>query len=127
MSISVEKVSVSPDRGFIPVPPSRTITTHGKINDISDPNIDDTKEALVLLFELLLIEDLDRQNAILVDSPISTIEPLITSPRSSDQVGHHHVQVEGLIPVRIQSLLNHRSRMGLFAPYRSHGEWIGES
>jgi hypothetical protein len=66
-------VSVSPDRGLNPVPSSRTITTHGKINDISDPNIDDTKEALVLLFELLLVKDLDRQNAILVDSPISTI------------------------------------------------------
>lgn len=48
----------------------RTITTHRQVNDIADANIDDSKESLVLLFEFLLVKDLDRKNAVLVDSPV---------------------------------------------------------
>lgn len=33
-----------------------TFTSHVEIDDISDSNIDDAEEALVLLFELLLVE-----------------------------------------------------------------------
>lgn len=39
----------------------------------------------------------------------------------------HHVQIERLIPIRIQRLLDHRSGMGLFTPNGSHSKGIGES
>ena len=37
---------------------SRTVTPHLKVYHISNANVDDTKKALILLLELLLIEDL---------------------------------------------------------------------
>jgi hypothetical protein len=47
----------------------RTITTHRQVNDIADADIDDSEKTLVLLLEFLLVEDLNRKNAVLVDSP----------------------------------------------------------
>ena len=47
----------------------RTITTHRQVNDIADTDIDDSEETLVLLLEFLLVENLNRKNAVLVDSP----------------------------------------------------------
>lgn len=38
------------------------------MHDVSDPDIDDAQEALVLLLEFLLIKDLNSQNAIFIDS-----------------------------------------------------------
>lgn len=46
-----------------------TITTHRQVNNISNPNVDYSEETLVLLLELLLVENLDRENAVLVDPP----------------------------------------------------------
>lgn len=48
-----------------------TITTHLQIDHIADPYIDDAKEPLILLLELLLVENLNRKNTIFVDFPVS--------------------------------------------------------
>lgn len=44
-----------------------TICFRDQLNDIPYPDIDDTKEPLVLFFELFLVKDLDGQYAVLVD------------------------------------------------------------
>lgn len=102
-----------------------TITTHLKIDDIADPNIDDAQESLILLFEFLLIEDLNRQNAVLVDSPASP--NLLTPAPACLAEWTHHVQIKRFIPIRIQCLLDDRGRMGLLASDGGHSERIGES
>ena len=45
---------------------NNTICIRGKLNDVADPNVDDAQEALVLLLELLLVEDLNCKNAIFI-------------------------------------------------------------
>lgn len=47
----------------------RTIATHLEVDDISDAHVDHTEKALILLLEFLLVENLDGQDAIFVDSP----------------------------------------------------------
>ena len=51
-----------------------TITTHRYINHIPCSHIDDTKETLVLLFKLLLVENLDGKDTIFVDSAVLEID-----------------------------------------------------
>lgn len=48
-----------------------TITTHLQIDDTADPHIDDAEKPLILLLELLLVENLDREDAVLTDSPVA--------------------------------------------------------
>jgi hypothetical protein len=43
-----------------------TIGVWSKLYDIANANIDNTQEALVLLLELLLIKNLNRQDAVLI-------------------------------------------------------------
>jgi hypothetical protein len=38
-----------------------------KLYNITNTNVDDAEEALVLLLELLLVEDLDRKDAVFTD------------------------------------------------------------
>lgn len=88
----------------------RTITTHLKIDHISDADIDDPEETLILLLELLLVEYLNRENAVLIDSPAPNppLTPLFFHRSSSNQyVGHNDVQIERLIPIWVQGLLDH--------------------
>lgn len=68
--------------------PERTITTHLKIDHISDADIDDPEETLILLLELLLVEYLNRENAVLVDSPAPNppLTPLFSHRSSSMEV-----------------------------------------
>jgi hypothetical protein len=40
-------------------------------------DIDDAQEALVLLLELLLVKDLNRQNALFVDFPVSCVSVMM--------------------------------------------------
>jgi hypothetical protein len=47
----------------------RTIAASVQVDNGPYADIDDAEEALVLLLELLLVEDLDRQNALFGDSP----------------------------------------------------------
>jgi hypothetical protein len=46
-----------------------TVAARVQVNDGPDADVDDAEEALVLLLELLLVEDLDREHALLVDLP----------------------------------------------------------
>lgn len=46
-----------------------TIFTNIQIYHIPDANIDHAQKTLILLFEFLLVKDLDGQNAILIHSP----------------------------------------------------------
>lgn len=39
----------------------------------------------------------------------------------------NHIQIERLIPVRVQGLFNDGGGVGLLASNRSHSEWVGES
>ena len=48
---------------------SRTITASIQVDDAANTNIDNTEETLVLLLELLLVKDLDCENALFVGSP----------------------------------------------------------
>jgi hypothetical protein len=61
-----------------PIHREHTVASHLKINDIANAHIDDTEEALVLLLEFLLVENLNRENAVLVDSP-TAITPVNTN------------------------------------------------
>ena len=67
----------------IPIPDTSllTILSGRKIDDISNSNIDDAQEALVLLLELLLVEYLDRQYTFFRGTP-KTISVFIL-PRQS--------------------------------------------
>lgn len=49
-----------------------TIASDFEVNNVSDPHIDDTQEALVLLFELLLVEDLNGKYTVFIYSPVSS-------------------------------------------------------
>lgn len=62
-----------------------TITSHLQIYDISDPHIYDTQEALILLLKFLLVEYLDRKDAIFIDSPGSRSDQLASQIATSGQ------------------------------------------
>ena len=50
----------------------RTITASIQVDDTANTDIDNTKETLVLLLELLLVKDLNGENALFVGSPAGT-------------------------------------------------------
>ena len=76
----------------------------GQLNDISYANVDDSEKALVLFLELLLVKDLDGENAVFID-----------------------FKVETLIPVWIQRSLGNLRRLRLLAIYRRYRERVGKS
>lgn len=47
-----------------------TFTAHLQINHVPDADVDYAEKALVLLLELFLVEDLNCEDAIFVDSPL---------------------------------------------------------
>ena len=51
---------------------ANTISANIKIDDISDPDVDNAQEALILLLKLLLVKDLDREDAIFGDSTVQS-------------------------------------------------------
>jgi len=67
-------------------------------------DIDDAQEALVLLLELLLVKDLNREDALFV-----------------------HFHVEALVPVGVQRLLDDARGARLLAIDRGHGEGVRKS
>ena len=84
-----------------------TISTHLQIDDIANTDIDHSEESLILLFELLLIEDLNRKNAVFVDSP-APIPLGKTMSRTQVETGlDNHIQIEWLIPIWVQCLLDY--------------------
>lgn len=47
-----------------------TITAHLSIDDISNAHVDDTEKTLVLLFEFLLVKNLNGKNAVFIDTAV---------------------------------------------------------
>lgn len=86
-----------------------TISSHIQINDIADADVDHTKEALVLLFELLLIKDLDGENAVFSDSP----SPIVSDKECTGSRRDCDEHIKDLIPIRIQGLPDYRGGPGL--------------
>ena len=56
-------------RIIVPSNGNLTFPTKIQLDCISHPNINDPEEALILLLELLLVEYLNRQNAVLAGPP----------------------------------------------------------
>lgn len=52
---------------------SFTISAGIKVNNVANANVDDTEEALVLLLELLLVKDLNGEDAVLGCSPVDFV------------------------------------------------------
>jgi hypothetical protein len=103
-----------------------TITTHRKIDNIANSDVNDTEETLILLLEFLLVKDLDRKYAVLIDSPASA-KTTVNTFALFYRWDRIHVQVEWFIPVGIQSFLDHRGGMCLLSSDGGHGERIRES
>ena len=105
-------------------PTRRTITTRIEVYHRPYADIYDSEKALVLFLELLLVEYLNRQNTLLIHSPVLYIsfmlERLTAEPR-------HDVHVEALVPVGVQRLLDNARRPRLFAIDCGHGEGIREA
>lgn len=81
-----------------------TVCTISKLNDIADADVDDAQETLILLLELLLVEDLDRQYAVLVCA-----------------------EVKALVPVGVQGPFRDRRRLGLLPIDGGDGEGVREA
>ena len=104
------------DSGQLP-----TITTCVKIDNIANADIDDSKEALVLLLELLLVKDLNGENAVLSGSPSLVL------PRAAPGCDRSYAHIKDLVPVRVERLLDNRSGPGLFATNRGDSERVGKA
>lgn len=98
-----------------------TITAGIEIDDIADSDIDNAEKALVLLLELLLVEDLDGEDAVFCDSPVGAVS---TSSAISER---HYVHIKALIPVRVERLLYYARSPSLLAVDRGDGERVGKS
>ena len=97
-----------------------TISTHVKVNDIANSYVDYTEEALILLLELLLVEDLNCQHTVLICAPGD----------SSAQACHHkpnNIHVKRFVPVWIQGLLDDLGGLGLFPTDGRNRKWVREA
>jgi hypothetical protein len=99
----------------------RTVTAGVQVDDRAYADIDNSEEALVLLLELLLVEDLHREDALFVDLPA------LLSAWSGVYSVEYDVHVEALVPVGVQRLLDDARGARLLAIDRGHGEGIGEA
>ena len=100
---------------------SLTILTRREINDISDSDINDPQEALILLLKFLLIKYLHGQDTIFGGTPI-ILDQLCFIP-SDIRCSH----IETLIPVWVERPLDDRCRFGLLAAESRHSERVRES
>ena len=66
-------VSVSADSGYT----RPTISAGVKVNCAPNADVDHTEKALVLLLELLLVEYLNCKYALVIDSPVRCVSPLL--------------------------------------------------
>lgn len=99
-----------------------TISAGIQVNHTSNAYVDHAQKALILLLELLLIEDLYRKYALVIDSPVCIVSLRLLSPATLISV-----HVKTLVPIRIQRLLDDASRARLLAADGSHREWVWES
>lgn len=90
--------------GFTQVFGDHLLTANVHINMLANFNVDDAEESLVLLFELLLVEDLNRNQAVIGDSDL-----------------------ECLVPVRVKGLFDNRRRMCLLTIDSQNGEGVRKS
>lgn len=102
-------------------PARHTIRANVKLDDASDANIDNAEKSLVLLLEFLLIKDLYGQNTVLRRLPN------IPLAIACAHVKLLCVQVEALVPIRIQSLLDDAGSLGLLPINCGNGERVGET
>jgi len=101
-----------------------TVATNIKVNDAAYAHIDHAQETLVLFLELFLVKDLNRQYTLIGCPPELLVSIcLVSTPPVSPPDSH----VKALVPVRVQSLLDHTSRSGLLATDSRHGERVGEA
>lgn len=103
---------------------THTITAGVEINHAANAHIDNAQEALILLLELLLVEDLDRKNALLGHTPVCPSARFHTATESGEGVLH----IKALVPVRIQRLFDHARGLRLFPADGSNrkGIWKAE-
>lgn len=100
---------------------SITVSASVKINDGANADVDDTKKALILLLELLLVKYLYRQYTVLSHSPARSISIF----RSFwPPVLGYDAHIKALIPVRVERLLDHTRRSRLLPVYRGYGEGV---
>lgn len=103
-----------------------TIFPRIEIDHITNPNIDNTQESLILLLKLLLIKHLNREYTILRRTPVaSSANESPNKPHQHRRQQHAHLK--RLIPVRVQRPLNHRRRIRLFAIERRDSKRVRES
>ena len=101
-----------------------TVGFGDQFNNIPNTNIDDTKETLILLLELLLVKYLYSKYAILVHF---TIVGVSFMSRTWPFEQRHCLQVEALIPIRIQCSLGNLRRLGLLAIDGGDRKRVGKS
>ena len=101
---------------------SLTITTGIKVDYTANAYIDNAQEALVLLLEFLLVEDLHCEDALFGDFP--DLISVLVWKYDRQQV---HIHVKALIPVGIQSLLDDSGRARLLTTNGRDGEGVRES
>lgn len=96
-----------------------TIGIWGELNNVADPNVNHTEEALVLLLELLLVKNLNGQYAVLIHS---TVVALVRIPT----VRHLGIgaQIKALVPVRAEGALGHGGGLRLLAIDGRNGKWV---
>lgn len=78
------------------------IGIRGELDNITNADVDDPKEALILLLEFLLVEHLDSQDAVFV-----------------------HLEVKALIPIWVEVLFGNLCRPRLLAADGGYCEWVG--
>lgn len=80
------------------------VASLGQVEHVADSDVDDTQEALVLLFELFVVKDLH------------------------DNDGRRgHVDVERLVPVGVERLLDDGGGSGLAPIHKHDSEGVGET
>jgi hypothetical protein len=90
--------------GLLKILGKHFVCAHVQVNDIADTDVDDTEEALVLLLELLLVEDLNCQNAVFC-----------------------HSHVKHFIPIRVQGFSDDGGCPRLFPGDGRNGERVGKA
>lgn len=101
----------------------RTIATGVQVNNRPYPDIDHTKETLILLLELLLIENLHRKHAIFGNSP-AQLQSVCSISCRNWCLGCKDAQIEAFVPVWIQGLLDHSRCLSLLSVHRDNSKWI---
>jgi hypothetical protein len=101
-----------------------TMSTDVEIKDVGHTDVNNAEKTLVPPLKFALVEDLNGDHRRVLDGAVAwlTSAPVSTRVRDKD-----NVHIERLIPVRVQSLLDHRGRMSLFSIDGDNGEGIRQA